>query len=258
MSHQENYSMNDNFNEDTHSSISAMIELLTEIPPLWEKARESLDALCLPSETLSYIAWEVVEPCFFEYDDLPGNDNYENPGDNENINHELFHSFYLYDVFELLLEYGMNPNGIITIDNHEENIISKIGLSGNGNVAARCTRLLMEHGGNPNLEVDDDVIFLEDIADLTFDIDFGYYNLRYYRKHFRAKFQRWLVLLAYGGVLENGNAPVKMQNGYSVEIFKEFERFRWEVEPHEPTPEQPDTWFLHIFDIKTGEKVAIL
>ena len=62
--------------------------------------------------------------------------------------------------------------------------------------------------------------------------------------------------MAYGACWRDGEIPITMLGKQSVEIFKEFEQFDYEIEPLPQEPGKYGCWIMHIFNIHTLEEVA--
>ncbi|MBO4953563.1 MAG: hypothetical protein J6D04_00245, partial [Clostridia bacterium] len=58
--------------------------------------------------------------------------------------------------------------------------------------------------------------------------------------------------IGYGATMGNGQCPVEVADGFSVEQFKDFENFTYEIEFRE------NDWIMYIIDSRTNEKVAKL
>lgn len=151
------------------------------------------------------------------------------------------------ELFELFLKYGLLPNLIIQEDHDELNIMNEIRHIQNEDVAPTIMRMLMEHGGDPNLFIDGGSIF----EDLDYFVVFDVVELDN-KLIFDVEFKVWLVLMGYGGYIKDHECPVQMKNGYSIEIFKNFEEFDYRIEFI------PKDWFMHIYRKDNGEEVAIL
>ncbi len=149
----------------------------------------------------------------------------------------------LIEVFKVFSKYGLQPNLII----NELNIMQVIRHIYYGNTAPVLVRMLLEHGLDPNLEVDGETIFEE----LDFDIVFDVVELEN-KALFNIEFKVWLVMMGYGGTIQGGRCPVELKNGYEIEMFKRFENFDYEIEFLKKD------WIMHIFNKESGEEVAIL
>lgn len=150
-------------------------------------------------------------------------------------------------LFEIFLKYGLMPNYIMVEGSDEDNIMQEIRYIDNGDVAPSIMRMLLEHGGNPNLIVGGEDLF----KDLDFDIVFDVIEQNN-KRIFDIEFRIWLVMMGYGGRIDNHDCPVNLKSGYTVEIFKIFEDFDYRIEFL-----QKD-WKLHIFYKSNGDEVATL
>ena len=101
------------------------------------------------------------------------------------------HSFYLYEVIDLLLKHGLDPN--YTVDHDFCLMEFVIGIV-NGYIAADTLNLLLESGGNPNIISSGENMFDQ----ICFDVDFDAVEQRD-RRRYDSLVHCWMVLLAYGG-----------------------------------------------------------
>jgi hypothetical protein len=106
----------------------------------------------------------------------------------------------------------------------------------------------LEHGGNPNLVVDGESVFSDYDFEVMFRINEGE-NVAYIIKC-------WLVLMSFGGRFSDGSLPVNMAEGYTPDIFKNYEKFSWNIEYIEKRQDSPDQWTMHIYETATGVEVA--
>ena len=219
-----------------------LIKLFSAIPPDWDTIRDILYKHSFTKEELAEIAYEATDQCFCEYQDAVEKFKYKN------IVIQNLHGYYIVEILRLLLNYGLDPNVCIGTDNALWNA-QYIDFP---NAGAAVMRLLLEHGGNPNLVLpDSDGTFyggaewslLEDV-DLDVLEDARDYGLDF-------SVQCWMVLAAFGKTFRDGTPAVTMLNGNNIEILKEFERFDYKVE-------MIDRYYynLCIFNKETSEEVA--
>lgn len=214
--------------------IQQLYELLSQLPPELDTARKMMESEHPSELELAWLAKEVVDNTFSEYRDLIVDKTLEAPGS--------LHREYLYQTVEFLLEQGLNPN--IVVDN-EENVMFGLEFTDGPDVAAKVMRLLLEHGGNPNLYVVSD--------NLVSEIEFEIYEYRSYKKpKDEHRVQLTMVLQAYGGHWPKDNSVTyTMRDGYKAEIFKEFEKFDYRTGYEAGSP-----GYIHIFEKATGKTVA--
>ena len=126
-------------------------------------------------------------------------------------------------LFDLLLRCGLQPNLVLQDDEHRAcwNVMDDLLFVANGDIAPRVMRMMMERGGDPNLEISGEALFEK----LDFDIWFDMVEMQEMMWKFDIEFKCWLVLISYGGGGSDENRPLDMQNGYRVEDLREFERF---------------------------------
>jgi len=123
------------------------------------------------------------------------------------------HSSYVYDVIKLLLPYGLDPNAIVENDGRRYNLMDMLRFVDNEYVAADTMALLLEHGGDPDLEVDGEQIF----QSVDFDIWFGAVEQEI-RWRYDSWVHLWMVLLAYSKKAKE--RPIQVYREYgSREMF---------------------------------------
>ncbi len=194
-----------------------LFELLSSIPPQFEAAKDYLDAHQLSADEVTRVGNLYADKCFWDYDDYL----YENLPDNCALRDLPFPtgvtqgipSAYIYDVVDLLLQYGLDPNAVYEVDGCTYNIMQLILYIDNEYVAADTMRLLLDHGGNPNLQTDIETVFER----IDFDIWFGAVEQEA-RWRYDSWIHIWMVLLAYGGEVP-GKKPI-------VETYREYENYR--------------------------------
>ena len=115
----------------------------------------------------------------------------------------------------------------------------------------KLLRLLLDNGADPNFCIKDERLYeiLEDHAILDvalFDIE-GKDRIPY-----ESYFRLWLLMTAYGGKSVRQNSPLKIKEGYDIDMFANCEAFSYRKEVID------DEWYLHIYITRTGEEVAVL
>ena len=219
------------------NSVEKIKSLFEKVPNDFGKIRELLSSQKFTKEELADIAVACAENCFGEYSDAC-NPKYEN------FNIEDMRSNYIVEAIELLLEFGLDPN--ITVNNDENVMWEAMWIDAPG-VAAKVLKLLLENGGNPNHYIAEEHETLFEY--ISFKVSEDEYTHQYFYT-----VQFWWLLMAYGGCWKNGEIPLEMLNGNSVEIFKDYELFDYEIECFEPF--KIGNWKMHIYNIETKEKVA--
>ena len=126
-------------------------------------------------------------------------------------------------LFDLLLRLGLQPNLVLQDDEHRAcwNVMENFLFVANGDIAPRIMRMMMEHGGDPNLEISDESLFEKLDSDIWFDM----VEMQEMMWKFDIEFKIWLVLISYGGSLKGGICPLDMKAGYRVEDLRAFEKF---------------------------------
>ena len=219
--------------------VEKITNLLSEVPPDLDAAQQLLAAHKLTEEEVMQIAINCTDNCFGEYLDaldprFP------------DITVDRMHSNHIVSVLELLLEFGLNPNVSL---NGENAMWNTMWISA-PNVGATALRLMLEHGGDPNHRIPEEVETLFDWID--FKVSYDEYTHEYLHT-----VQLWWVLMAYGACFSNGKISITMLDGNSVEILKNFERYDFTIEPLPQEPHRYGCWNMHIYDKDTGKEVAV-
>ena len=147
---------------------SNLLQALLQVPPDLIFVQEQLQSGQYSPQQVTELGYQYAEECWNE--DLDA--------DNSEFFSEEFeycwreadtiadrHSFYLYEVIDLLLKYGLDPN--YTVDGDCCLMEFVIGIV-NGYIAADTLILLLESGGNPNLISSGENMFDQ----ICFDVDF--------------------------------------------------------------------------------------
>ena len=189
-------------------------------------------------EELAELAICFTDDCFCEYHDALDPEI-------KSVTIENMHSNYVVEAIQLLLEFGLDPNTVFD----DDNVLWNAMWIDAPNVAASVMRVLLEKGGNPNhfIPAEHETLF-EYIA---FKVSYDEYTHDYFHT-----VQCWLVLMAYGACWRNGEIPITMLDNHSVEIFKEFEQYDYEIEPLSQEPGKYGCWIMHVYNIHTREEVA--
>ena len=218
--------------------VNQIKEIFKQEPSNLDEIKKLLSLREFTKDELAELAVAFTDECFSEYYDA-----LEPEVDSVTI--ENMHSNYVVKAIEVLLEFGLDPNTIFDNDN----VLWCAMWIDAPNVAATVMRMLLENGGDPNhfIPAEHETLF-EYIA---FKVSYDEYTRDYFHT-----VQCWLVLMAYGACWRDGGIPITMLGKHSVEIFKEFEQYDYEIEPLPPEPGKYGCWIMHIFNIHTQEEVA--
>lgn len=88
------------------SKIEYLLSMLMELPPKLDMIEKELQEKEYTAEEVTLSVCKVAENCFLECRDFE--EEFKRKPNKEDI-----HSFYIYKICELLLNYGLNPNLII-------------------------------------------------------------------------------------------------------------------------------------------------
>ena len=169
---------------------STMFHLFMELPPRFNYIETLLSNHTYTCENINESFCEFVEECFCEYRDFI--DKHGRKPSEEEI-----HSTYVFPLCKLLLKYGLDPNYVFGEMYSESNVMYQVYWIDTPYVAADTLRLLLEHGGDPNLLVDGESIWHLSDFDIWFDVLWGYAQDPQYSTQFDSRFHFWLVLRGF-------------------------------------------------------------
>ena len=163
-----------------------LFAILTAIPPDLSAAETYLRTAGMTSEEVTRVAISYTDECFCEVRDNEQETDAPRPtGIVPNL-----HSTYLLDVIRLLLQYGLDPNGIY----NDDNVMWNLKYIDNELVAADALALLLESGGDVELELEGQNFFPE----LDFDVFFDAVE-QYDRQYYNSLVHCWMVAVGYRG-----------------------------------------------------------
>jgi len=240
------------------ASEQELLNQLLEIPPNFPAARHTIQEKKLNSESISKVGIRYTEECKFDVD------RYYEEKDPSLTLMELdvfresipgLHSTYICEVMRFLLEFGLDPNGVFHSEFGNYNIMQELFFVENEYLGVDALSLLLENGGDPNLKIDGDSLFI----DTAFDIWFGAVEQEA-RWLYDIWVHRWMVLVAFGGRYEGDTPWPKTFEQYDEDghYGKPFEEK--ELKNHRNftfgLSFEDESRTLHIFDKKTFWKVA--
>ena len=200
--------------------IDGLFELCNKQPLNIEKIQCFITSNNMNSEEVTRAALKLCDYGMFSYSDyLYEYEKEPAPCDLRTYNWEL--------LFNVLIDNGLDANLVICDDGRNfENILQSVKYFDDGDLAARVLRNILSKGFSPNIVIDD-ISFFEDVDDnFIMDIDMGLYPHKWQVDN---AFRFWLVLIGFGGVIKGDKLPVNMCNNYTPKIFKEFEKFDYEI-----------------------------
>jgi len=223
------------------SIIDNLVALCVAKQPNVEAVDTYIFANQLTAEEVTYAAIKVCEKAEFEISEYIY--RFEHwPSKKELLTNNWV---ALFDVF---IGHGLDANMVFPADGpDEENIMWSLHTIQNGDIAPTILRNLLEKNGDPNTKVMGDNFFQDIDWDLLWDVREGTDQWL-----FDIHFHIWLVLMGFGGYINDHQCPVKMAEGYEQSIFKEFEKFGCTIE------HRKQDWTMHIFYKETGIEVATL
>ena len=233
-----------------------LFDMLMQLPPDLERVRSFLQEEKCTADDVNRAALRFVEECWEEgvypWDTIPnrstaiGDYYWEEARLIPNL-----HSSHLYQVIEMLLAYGLDPN--VEID--ETSLIEEMPHIVNEYVGADTLALLFEHGADPFLKLHSgESVFLT----LDFDVAFDAIEQND-RRRYEALVHSWLIFIGYGARLEDGRLPMELfiprESDFHFEI-SDFKQHRNYYVGLSHVRSQGKAWSLHVFDRRTMWEVA--
>lgn len=214
--------------------------------------RKELEEGKYDADTVNMAAIEYVDDCGINFDHWSISGDEYNPGETV----QGYESSHMTEVICVLLDYGLDPNKIIMVDNQhggfdEYNIMEQVQMVFNGYQAADSLYLLLSHGGNPYLEVDRVPLNIEPDWDIGFDtinredmVDDSMYD---------AKMHYWFVLVGFRADLSEADLPLEPVKSFDLSKLKDHRNY-YAGAIH--SDEEDNNWELCIFDRHTNWEVA--
>lgn len=155
-------------------------------------------------------------------------------------------SSHLFEAISILLQYGLNPN-FTDSGTLNGNVMRTMGFVFNGYQTADALALMLEHGGNPNLILDEENLFVDIDLDISWFLG-GDVDSRYVADAFM---HYWMTLVGYGAKWQNGSEVVETFGDFVVSDFKNHRRYYCGIVHGNET----HSW-VSFFDKKTNREVA--
>ena len=154
-------------------------------------------------------------------------------------------SSHLLEALEILLDFGLDPNWMY---DGNRNIIYNLQFVINGYVAADALNLLLSHGGDAQLNVDDYPLNETITLDVLFD------NLEQENRLWYDAYMHYgMVLVSYGNHYDDGTEIVKMRPGHDV---SELRNHRACYYGEIYVEEDPYHRFMCLFDKQTNLEIG--
>ena len=214
--------------------------------------RKELEIGRFSPEDVNRAAIDYVQACM----DLRQGDKYDVPVRRLGETVPGYEDSHVAEALEILLDFGLDPNKQY-IEKFEDghirdcwNIMHSLWTVGNGHQAADALSLLLAHGGNPNLKLDDLNLMDEATDDVRFEI-----NERDYMDDFAfdALMHYWFVLIGFGGKRFDGRCPLDPVHDFDLSMLRDHSNYYYgEIY----TDESKDGWQYCIFDRHTNREVA--
>ena len=235
-----------------------LLNQLLEIPPNFSVARQTIQEKKLISESMTKVAIRYVDKCRFDVDEYLSEKYHTMDLRKLDVLQESIpglHSTYICEVMRFLLEFGLDPNDIFRSEHGNYNVMQDLFLVENEYLGVDALSLLLEHGGDPNLEIDGESIFMDTAFDIWFDS-----VEQEARWVYDICVHRWMVLIGFGGKCSGDHKWPKTfeqydENGhygkpFDIKELKDHRNFTFGLSFED------ESRTLHIFDKRTFWKVA--
>lgn len=131
-------------------------------------------------------------------------------------------SSHLVEAFQILLAYGFDPNKIMTYDDGgQTNIMEQLMFVYNGYQAADAADLILTHGGNPSLIIEDTSL----IRNLNYELLFSMVGNEEFRYFSDAIAHYWMVYIGNGAKLEDGRESVDPVGNFDISNFRNHRQY---------------------------------
>ena len=223
------------------SSVSVLLELCKKQPFDINEIQCFIKSNKMCSEEITRTALELCDYGMFSYGDyLNDYEKEPQPSDLCTYNWE--------QLFNILIDNGLDASLVICDDGiNFENILKSVRYLDDGDLSARVLRNILSKGFSPNILIDGTSFFEDVDSDLMMDIAMGLYSHKWQLDN-AVRF--WLVLIGFGGVIKGDKLPVNMCENYSPQIFKDFEKFDYDI------IYANNDWELRITNKETNDLVA--
>ena len=236
-----------------------ILDSLLAIPPKYEDAERRIRASGISPIGITKIAICYASKCFGDASDhfaqqLGPDEDICSAAPPQGIFPGL-HSTYIYDVVKFLLGFGLDPNAVIEFEYGHYNIMQELLFIDNEFLGSDTLALLLEHGGDPNLSIDDETL----LESIVFDVWFGSVEQEV-RWRYAQTVHNWMVLTGCGGKYRDDYEWPRVFKGYDennhygklfdLSLLKNHRDFFFGLSFEEGCRT------LHIYDKKTFWKVA--
>lgn len=221
-----------------HTELEQLQSLLSALPPDLAAVKALLGRGTLTKTELSAAAAALGKRCQMELAQWQAGHPGETPEPRQ------LYSGWLEEELRLLLDAGLEPD----TDADYENVLWYLPEVDLADVAPRCLHLMLEHGADPNR------IFPAELESLYNRVSFGVSFDRYTQ---RSYVQCWLLLMGYGGYDEFGGILPELRPGLTAEIFRDIDRWDYQVLPDTDPDAAPGSWHMYIFDRESREIAAV-
>ena len=187
----------DLYTEEEHQLLQPLLDALLQIPPDFNYVDQQIEAKQISPRLVTKLGYDYVSALHIEScNERQSGDKIDDSTWEEISLIPGKHSSYLYEVMDMLLEFGLDPNYYETGDNGYF-LMDRITCISNGFAAPDTLALLLEHGGDSNTVVDGWNLYDHVFNNLSFSICTDDYDRRTHWYN-QSLAHCWFVLLGYG------------------------------------------------------------
>ena len=200
------------------------------------------------AEDVNLAAYRYVDECSFAALNACENHLFDHLAFGETL--PGIESSHLIEAITILLEYGLDPNKILIYnDGGQTNIMEEMLFVRNGYLAADAAAVMLEHGGNPSLLIENESLIRNLNQEMFFQLC-GNEEFRYFSD---TVMHYWMVFIGYGAKLEDGGESVDPVDHFDISKFKNHRQYYYGMIHSDRSNDGVEICF---FDKDTNREVA--
>ncbi len=236
------------FKDEFTDNAQILYELLFTKEFNADALRERLGTGVFSTEDINVAAYQYVDSCSFAAFDACEEHLFDGLAFGETL--EGIESSHLTEAIGILLEYGLDPNKIMEYDDGSQtNIMEEMMFVRNGYLAADAAALMLEHGGDPSLLIENVSL----IRELNYEMLFHLRGDEEFRYFSDSVIHYWMVFIGYGAKLEDGGESVDPVGDFDISCFRNHRQYYYGMIHSDRSNDGMEVCF---FDKDTNREVA--